>query len=61
LSWELAIVAVVHWAGDGAAWKERNITVAQERELAEVVGGFWALAPLAHALIDDAARRGPGC
>jgi putative hydrolases of HD superfamily len=50
---------LVHWAGDGAAWRERGVTVAQERALAEVVGGFWpALKPLADALIDDAQRRG---
>jgi putative hydrolase of HD superfamily len=50
---------LVHWAGDGAAWAQRGITVAQERELADVVGSFWpALGPLAHALVDDAVRRG---
>src|SRR5581483_5778514 len=50
---------LVHWAGDGVAWAERGITVAQERELAAVVGSFWpALGPLAHALVDDAVRRG---
>ena len=50
---------LVHWAGDGSAWRERGITVAQEREIATLVGEFWpALATLADALVDDAARRG---
>jgi putative hydrolase of HD superfamily len=50
---------LVHWAGDGAAWIERGITEAQERELVAVVEEHWApLAPLASALVDDAARRG---
>jgi 5'-deoxynucleotidase YfbR-like HD superfamily hydrolase len=50
---------LVHWAGDGSAWAERGISVAQERELADVVASFWpALGPLAHALVDDAVRRG---
>jgi 5'-deoxynucleotidase YfbR-like HD superfamily hydrolase len=50
---------LVHWAGDGAAWAERGVTVAQERELAGVVASFWPpLGGLAHALVDDAVRRG---
>jgi putative hydrolase of HD superfamily len=50
---------LIHWAGDGAAWAERGTTVAEERDLAAIVEGFWpALGPLATALVDDAVRRG---
>ena len=50
---------LVHWAGDGAAWAERGVTVAQERALCAVVADLWPpLGPIAEALIDDADRRG---
>jgi 5'-deoxynucleotidase YfbR-like HD superfamily hydrolase len=50
---------LVHWAGDGAAWAQRETTVAEERELAARVTAFWpALGPLADALVEDALRRG---
>lgn len=50
---------LVHWAGDGAAWSERNVTVEQERRLMAVIGEYWpSLAPVCQALIDDAHSRG---
>ena len=50
---------LLHWAGDGAVWSERNVTVAQERRLMAVIGEFWpSLAPACQALIDDAHSRG---
>ncbi len=32
---------LVHWAGDGAAWAQRGITVAQERAFVETISGWW--------------------
>jgi putative hydrolase of HD superfamily len=50
---------LLHWAGDGAAWSERNVTVEQERRLMAAIGEYWpSLAPACQALIDDAHRRG---
>jgi len=50
---------LLHWASDGAAWSERNVTVAQERRLMAVIGEYWlSLAPVCRALIDDAHGRG---
>lgn len=50
---------LVHWAGDGSAWRERQVTVAQDRAIVELVADFWPpLAPLASALVDDARHRG---
>ena len=50
---------LIHWAGDGAVWRERGVTVGQERELMGLVAGFWPpLGPFAEALVDDAIRRG---
>jgi 5'-deoxynucleotidase YfbR-like HD superfamily hydrolase len=50
---------LLHWAGDGAAWAERNVTVTQERRLMAAIGAYWpSLAPVGRALIDDAYHRG---
>lgn len=50
---------LLHWAGDGAVWAERSVTVAQERRLMAAIERFWpSLGPVADALIDDAHRRG---
>jgi putative hydrolases of HD superfamily len=50
---------LVHWAGDGAAWAEFGVTLAQEHEMAALVSELWPpLGPTAEALVDDAARRG---
>lgn len=58
---------LVHWAGDGATWREHTITEAQERAMVERVAAFWPpLRVVAEALVDDAvargllAERGPG-
>jgi hypothetical protein len=50
---------LLHWAGDGAVWAERRVTVDQERRLMAVIEQYWPpLAPIATALIDDAHQRG---
>jgi putative hydrolases of HD superfamily len=50
---------LLHWASDGAAWAERQVTAAQERRLMAVIEGFWpSLGPVAEDLIADAHRRG---
>jgi putative hydrolase of HD superfamily len=50
---------LVHWAGDGAAWAQRGITVAQERAFVETITGWWpSLGPVAAAIVDDAVARG---
>jgi putative hydrolases of HD superfamily len=50
---------LLHWAGDGAAWAERKVTVSQERRLMAVIGDYWpSLAAVAQSLIDDAHQRG---
>jgi putative hydrolases of HD superfamily len=50
---------LLHWASDGAAWADRAVTVDQERRIMGAVERYWpSLAPAAHALIDDAHRRG---
>jgi putative hydrolase of HD superfamily len=49
----------LHWAGDGAVWAERQVTVDQERRLMAAIERYWPpLAPVATALIDDAHQRG---
>lgn len=50
---------LVHWAGDGAAWAQRGVTVAQEREFVETIAAWWpSLRPVAAAIVDDAIARG---
>jgi putative hydrolases of HD superfamily len=50
---------LLHWAGDGGVWKERGVTVEQERRLMAAIGEFWPpLAEVGKALIDDAHRQG---
>lgn len=50
---------LLHWAGDGAVWAARGVTVGQERRLMSVIESYWPpLGPVATALIDDAERRG---
>ncbi|WP_158890513.1 HD domain-containing protein [Amycolatopsis anabasis] len=50
---------LLHWAGNGAVWSARGVTVEQERRLMSVIEEFWpSLGPVAAALIDDAHRRG---
>jgi putative hydrolase of HD superfamily len=50
---------LLHWAGDGAAWAERRVTVAQEQRIMAAVGTYWPpLGPVAAALVADARRRG---
>lgn len=50
---------LLHWAGDGAAWASRGVTVEQERRVMAAIGEFWpSLGPLARDLIADAAARG---
>ena len=50
---------LLHWAGDGAAWAQRGVTVAQERDIAAQVAAWWpSLGALADALVDDADARG---
>lgn len=50
---------LVHWAGDGSAWREREVTAEQERRIMSVLEDYWpALVPVAAALIEDAAARG---
>jgi putative hydrolases of HD superfamily len=50
---------LLHWAGDGATWAERNVTVSQERRLMAVIGDYWpSLAAVGQSLIDDAHQRG---
>jgi putative hydrolase of HD superfamily len=50
---------LVHWAGDGAAWAQRGITVAQERAFVEMITAWWpSLGPVAAAIVDDAVERG---
>lgn len=50
---------LLHWAGDGAAWAARGVTVGQERRLVGVVHDYWPpLGPLVDDLISDAQRRG---
>lgn len=50
---------LLHWASDGAAWSQRDVTVDQERRLMSVIGELWpSLGPASRALIDDAHRRG---
>lgn len=49
---------LLHWAGDGAAWAARGVTVEQERHLVGVVHDYWPpLGPLVDELISDAHRR----
>jgi hypothetical protein len=50
---------LVHWAGDGAAWAQRGVTVAQERAFVEAIAQWWPpLRPVAQAIVDDAVARG---
>jgi putative hydrolase of HD superfamily len=50
---------LLHWAGDGAAWHERGITVEKEREIMALIHEMWPpLWETASALIDDAHGRG---
>jgi putative hydrolase of HD superfamily len=50
---------LVHWAGDGAAWAQRGVTVAQERAFVETISSWWpSLRPVAQAIVDDAIERG---
>jgi putative hydrolase of HD superfamily len=50
---------LVHWAGNGAVWRERGTTVDDERQLIAVIEEHWPpLAPLATAIIEDAIERG---
>jgi putative hydrolases of HD superfamily len=50
---------LVHWAGGGAAWRERRITEQQERRVLRLIDQYWPpLVPLAAALIDDAVASG---
>jgi 5'-deoxynucleotidase YfbR-like HD superfamily hydrolase len=50
---------LLHWAGDGTAWSQREVTVEQERRLMAVIGEFWpSLEPVCRALIDNAHSRG---
>ena len=50
---------LVHWAGDGAAWAERGVTVAQEQAFIEMIADWWPpLRPLAEAIVQDAIARG---
>jgi putative hydrolases of HD superfamily len=50
---------LVHWAGDGAVWRERGTTVDDERRLIAVIEEHWPpLAPIAKAIIEDAIERG---
>lgn len=49
---------LLHWAGDGAAWAARGVTVNQERRLVGVVHDYWPpLGSLVDDLISDAYRR----
>jgi putative hydrolase of HD superfamily len=50
---------LLHWAGDGAAWHERGITVGQERQIMALIREMWPpLWDTAAALIEDAHARG---
>ena len=50
---------LVHWAGDGAAWAQRGVTVAQERAFVDTIDRWWPpLRPVAEAIVDDAVARG---
>lgn len=50
---------LVHWAGDGGAWAQRGVTVAQERAFVETITAWWpSLGPVAAAIVDDAVARG---
>jgi putative hydrolase of HD superfamily len=50
---------LVHWAGDGAAWAQRGVTVAQERAFIEMIAAWWPpLRPVAEAIVQDAIARG---
>jgi putative hydrolase of HD superfamily len=50
---------LVHWAGDGAAWAQRGVTVAQERAFIEMIAAWWPpLRPVAEAIVEDAIVRG---
>lgn len=51
---------VLHWAGEGSAWRDGGRTAAQLRDhlLAEIDRHWPPLVPVAVAVIDDAARRG---
>jgi putative hydrolase of HD superfamily len=50
---------LLHWAGDGAAWNERGVTVAKEHEIMALIREMWPpLWDTAAALIDDAHARG---
>jgi putative hydrolase of HD superfamily len=50
---------LLHWAGDGAAWAERRVTLEQERRIMSAIDRYWPpLAPVAAALVEDAHRRG---
>jgi len=50
---------LLHWAGDGAVWAERKVSVSQERRLMAMIGEYWpSLARTSQALIDDAYARG---
>src|SRR3954454_10860353 len=50
---------LLHWAGDGAAWAQRGVTVAQERAFVDTITDWWpSLGPVAAAIVDDAIARG---
>lgn len=51
---------VLHWSGDGSAWRQGGRTAAQLRgRLLATIEGFWPpLVPIAAGVIDDAERRG---
>ena len=50
---------LVHWAGGGTVWQDRQVTVGDEARLLAVIETHWPpLLGLATALIDDALARG---
>lgn len=51
---------VLHWSGDGSAWRDGDRTASQLRDvlLAEIERHWPPLVPVAVAVIDDAQRRG---
>ena len=50
---------LVHWAGGGVVWRERGITIGDERRLLAVIERHWPpLTPLATAIVEDALARG---
>jgi putative hydrolase of HD superfamily len=50
---------LVHWAGGGIVWRERGVTVGDERKLLATIEESWPpLAPLAAAIIQNALESG---